>query len=65
MILTNELFHIIPPLQKSCLERKESPKLKSTQISIGSRRALSFLSDPARVILVKQSSCGLADSKGS
>ena len=45
-ILTNELFHIIQLLllQKSCLERKESLKLKSTQISISSRRKSSLIS---------------------
>ena len=43
-ILTNELFHIILLLQKSCLERKESLKLKSTQMSINFRRKSSLIS---------------------
>ena len=45
-ILTNELFHIIQLLllQKSCLERKESLKLKSTQMSINFRRKSSLIS---------------------
>ena len=42
--LTDEVFHVIQLLQKSCLDKKDSLKLKSTQISISSRRKSSLIS---------------------